>query len=192
MECGHEQALADGVNVNYDVYRIRTEVTEAGAKVESGYWLEVRGKVTRARRNWQLDRALEYEPTELDRGTDVAQKITYRSTGAKPEDLIKAFRTSYYPRIAVTVGEPGFRENPEDVRAGERADPLWSAPGFLRSSLPIAKKVIATGTDINPVEIVVFMRSVKSRSFSRTHEGPGRARDKGRRPARREPGRARA
>jgi type I restriction enzyme R subunit len=31
MEYGHEQAVADGVNVNYDVYRIRTEVTEAGS-----------------------------------------------------------------------------------------------------------------------------------------------------------------
>jgi type I restriction enzyme R subunit len=42
MEYGHEQAVADGVNVNYDVYRIRTEVTEAGSKVEAGYWLQVR------------------------------------------------------------------------------------------------------------------------------------------------------
>ena len=39
MEYGHEQAVADNVNVNYDVYRIKTEVTEAGAKVEAGYWL---------------------------------------------------------------------------------------------------------------------------------------------------------
>lgn len=29
MEYGHAQAVADGVNVNYDVYRIKTEVTEA-------------------------------------------------------------------------------------------------------------------------------------------------------------------
>ncbi len=41
MEYGHPQAVADGVNVNYDVYRIRTEVTEAGSRVEAGYWLQV-------------------------------------------------------------------------------------------------------------------------------------------------------
>jgi type I restriction enzyme R subunit len=51
MEYGHEQAVADGVNVNYDVYRIKTEVTEAGAKVEACYWLEVRDK---ARAHLQL------------------------------------------------------------------------------------------------------------------------------------------
>lgn len=193
MEYGHEQAVADGVNVNYDVYRIKTEVTEAGSKVEAGYWLEVRDKSTRARRDWQLDDDFEYEPAELDRsvqtpdqirkvaqtlrdnwkrdlfpqreelpktlifakddnhaeaiveilrqefnrGNEFAQKITYRTTGDTPENLIKAFRTSYYPRIAVTVD------------------------------------MIATGTDIKPVEIVVFMRSVKSRSFFEQMKGRG-------------------
>ncbi len=193
MEYTHEQAVADNVNVNYDVYRIKTEVTEAGAKVEAGYWLEVRDKATRARRDWQLDDDFEYTPEELDRsvqtpdqirtiartlrdnwkhdlfpqreelpktlvfakddnhaeaiveilrqefgrGNEFAQKITYRTTGAKPEDLIKAFRTSYYPRVAVSVD------------------------------------MIATGTDIKPVEIVVFMRSVKSRSFFEQMKGRG-------------------
>jgi type I restriction enzyme R subunit len=193
MEYGHEQAVADGVNVNYDVYRIKTEVTEAGATVEAGYWLQVLDKPTRARRDWQLDDDFEYAPEELDRsvqtpdqirtiartlrdrwhsdlfpqrqelpktlvfakddnhaeaiveilrqefgrGNEFAQKITYRTTGETPENLIKAFRTSYYPRIAVTVD------------------------------------MIATGTDIKPVEIVVFMRSVKSRSFFEQMKGRG-------------------
>src|SRR5204863_2491248 len=30
MEYGHEQAVADGVNVDFDVYHIRTEITEHG------------------------------------------------------------------------------------------------------------------------------------------------------------------
>lgn len=193
IEYGHPQAVADGVNVNYDVYRIRTEVTEAGGKVEAGYWLQVLDKPTRARRDWQLDDDFEYAPEELDRsvqtpdqirtiartlrdrwqsdlfpqrqelpktlvfakddnhaeaivtilreewgrGNEFAQKITYRSTGAKPEELIKAFRTSYYQRIAVTVD------------------------------------MIATGTDIKPVEIVVFCRAVKSRSFFEQMKGRG-------------------
>ncbi len=193
MEYGHEQAVADGVNVNYDVYRIRTEVTEAGAKVEAGYWVQVLDRDTRRKSDWQLDEDFDYDPTELDRsvqtpdqirkvittfrdrwqaemfpqrtelpktlvfakddnhaeaivqiireefgrGNEFAQKITYRSTGDTPENLIKAFRTSYYPRVAVTVD------------------------------------MIATGTDIKPVEIVVFLRSVKSRSFFEQMKGRG-------------------
>jgi type I restriction enzyme R subunit len=193
MEYGHDQAVADGVNVNYDVYRIRTEVTEAGSKVEAGYWVQTMDRDTRQRSDWQLDEDFDYDPAELDRsvqtpdqirtvvrtlrdrwqaemfpnrtelpktlvfakddnhaeaivqivreefgrGNDFAQKITYRSTGDTPENLIRAFRSSYYPRIAVTVD------------------------------------MIATGTDIKPVEIVVFLRSVKSRSFFEQMKGRG-------------------
>jgi type I restriction enzyme R subunit len=196
MEYGHAQAVADGVNVNYDVYRIKTEVGEQGAKVDKGFWLETQDKATRRKTAWQLDDDFEYQPEELDRavqtpdqirtvvrtlrdrwqadmfpartelpktlifakddnhaekivevlriefgrGNEFAQKITYRSAqggGTSAEQLIKDFRTSYYPRVAVTVD------------------------------------MIATGTDIKPVEIVVFMRSVKSRSFFEQMKGRG-------------------
>ncbi len=196
MEYGHAQAVADGVNVNYDVYRIKTEVGEQGATVDKGYWLETQDKATRRKTAWQLDDDFEYQSEELDRavqtpdqirtvvrtlrdrwqadmfpartelpktlifakddnhaekiveilreefgrGNEFAQKITYRSAqggGTSPEQLIKDFRTGYYPRVAVTVD------------------------------------MIATGTDIKPVEIVVFMRSVKSRSFFEQMKGRG-------------------
>ncbi|MHB0889097.1 type I restriction endonuclease subunit R [Acidithiobacillus sp.] len=193
MEYNHEMAVADGVNVNYDVYRIRTAITEQGSKVESGYSVQIQERDTRKKRWEQLDDDFSYDPNQLDRdvvapdqirkiiqtyrdklfteifpgrawvpktlifakddahaeniveivreefgkGNDFAQKITYRSTGAKPKDLINEFRTSPMPRVAVTVD------------------------------------MIATGTDIKPVEIVMFMRAVKSRSFFEQMKGRG-------------------
>ena len=193
MEYGHEEAVADGVNVNYDVYRIRTRITENGSTVESGYYVDVRDRETRAVRWEQLDEDLEYDDDKLDRdvvaedqirtvvrtfrdklftdifpgrtevpktlifakddshaedivkivreefgkGNDFCQKITYKTSGKKPEDLISEFRNSYHPRIAVTVD------------------------------------MIATGTDIKPLEVVLFMRSVKSRSFFEQMKGRG-------------------
>ncbi|MBS0165296.1 MAG: DEAD/DEAH box helicase family protein [Nitrospira sp.] len=193
MEYNHEQAVADGVNVNYDVYRIRTAITQAGSKVDSGFYVEKRDRESRATRWEQLDDDFSYDPDQLDRdvvapdqirtvikmfkeklfteifpgrkwvpktlifakgdshaedivktvreefgkGNDFAQKITYRTTGADPKDLIKAFRVSPLPRIAVTVD------------------------------------MIATGTDIKPVEIVLFMRAVKSRTFFEQMKGRG-------------------
>ena len=193
MEYGHEEAVADGVNVNYDVYRIRTQITEQGSTVESGYYVDVRDRETREIRWEQLDEDLEYDANKLDRdvvaedqirtivrtfrdklfaeifpgrtevpktlifakddshaedivkivreefskGNDFAQKITYKTTGKKPEDLIAEFRNSYNPRIAVTVD------------------------------------MIATGTDIKPLEIVMFMRSLKSRSYFEQMKGRG-------------------
>jgi hypothetical protein len=84
---------------------------------------------------------------EWGRGNEFAQKITYRTTGSKPEELIKAFRTSYYPRIAVTVGEPRSGEHPVNAcqrRAG------WLRLSANRGLSPDRAKVIATGTDIKP------------------------------------------
>ena len=49
MEYNHERAVADGVNVGYEVYRIRTKVTEQGGKVEKGFYVDRRSKETRAR-----------------------------------------------------------------------------------------------------------------------------------------------
>lgn len=193
MEYGHEQAVIDNVNVPYDVYRIKTEITEAGSTVEAGYYVDKRDRKTRKVRWEMLDEELDYDPEQLDRdvvakdqirtvvrayrdklftdifpgrktvpktlifakddshaediiqivreefgkGNDFAQKITYRTTGKKPEDLIAEFRNSYNPRIAATVD------------------------------------MIATGTDIKPLEVVLFMRSVKSRSFFEQMKGRG-------------------
>jgi len=75
MEYGHPQAVADCINVNYDVNRIKTEVTEAVSKVEAGYWLQVPDKPTRARRDWQPHDDFEYAPEELDRSVQTPVQI---------------------------------------------------------------------------------------------------------------------
>jgi type I restriction enzyme R subunit len=193
MEYNHEQAVADGVNVDFDVYRIRTEITERGGTVDAGYYVDRRDRQTRAVRWEQLDQELTYTANQLDRevvtpdqirtvireyrdrlftdifpdrtdvpktlifakddshaedivrivreefgrGNDFAQKITYRTTGAKPEDLLQSFRNSYLPRIVVTVD------------------------------------MIATGTDVKPLEVVFFMRHVRSRNFFEQMKGRG-------------------
>jgi type I restriction enzyme R subunit len=193
MEYGHPHAVADGVNVNYDVYRIKTAITEQGGEVEAGYFVDKRDRDTREVRWEKLDDDVNYEAKQLDRdvvavdqirtvirtfrdklfteifpgrewvpktlifakddshaedivkivrdefgkGNEFAQKITYRTTGDTPENLIKAFRTSPMPRIAVTVD------------------------------------MIATGTDIKAVEIVFFMRTVKSRAYFEQMKGRG-------------------
>ena len=193
VEYHHEQAVADGVNVPFDVYEIKTRVTAHGGTVEARQWVDRRDKETRQVRWEQLDEPLTYAPDHLDRdvvaddqirtvvrtfrdklpteifpgrtevpktlvyakddshaedlvkiirdefgkGNAFCQKITYKTTGVPPEQLIRDFRVSYNPRIAVTVD------------------------------------MIATGTDIRPVEIVWFMRAVKSRTLFEQMKGRG-------------------
>ena len=54
---------------------------------------------------------------EFGKGNEFAQKITYRTTGATPKELISAFRNSYHPRIAVTVDmiATGTDIKPEEI-----------------------------------------------------------------------------
>ena len=82
-EYNHERAVADGVNVGYDVYRIKTRVTEQGGKVEKGFLIDHRSKASRAARQAVLEEDLDYTPTDLDRSVVVPDQIrtvlrTYR------------------------------------------------------------------------------------------------------------------
>ncbi|MGN6243225.1 MAG: type I restriction endonuclease subunit R [Motilibacteraceae bacterium] len=189
----HEEAVADQVNVDFDVYRIRTSISETGSTIEAGTWTAFRDRSTRKRRWEELEDDLVYDGSELDRnvvaedqirtvirhfrdvygtelfpgrttvpktlifakddshaddivrivreefgrGNDFAVKITYRTTGKKPEELLAEFRTSTLPRIAVTVD------------------------------------MIATGTDVKPLECLIFMRTVRSRNFFEQMKGRG-------------------
>ena len=75
MEYGHEQAVADGVNVDFDVYRIRTEITEQGSTVESGYFVDKRDRDTRSVRWEKLDDDLDYAASDLDRSVVAEDQI---------------------------------------------------------------------------------------------------------------------
>jgi type I restriction enzyme R subunit len=67
MEYPHQRAVADGVNVAGEVYRIRTRITEQGSTIEKGWWVGRRDRGTRRQRWEQLDEDFSYDPNELDR-----------------------------------------------------------------------------------------------------------------------------
>jgi hypothetical protein len=61
MEYNHEKAVADGVNVGCDIYRINTAITQSGSKVEAGFFVDKRDRQTRKVRWEQLDEVLAYD-----------------------------------------------------------------------------------------------------------------------------------
>src|SRR5919108_1359785 len=75
MEYTHEQAVADAVNVDFDVYRIRTEITEVGSTVEAGLVTEFRDRKTRATRWDKLDDEVSYGAEALDRAVVAKDQI---------------------------------------------------------------------------------------------------------------------
>jgi type I restriction enzyme, R subunit len=65
-EYTHDQAVADGVNVDFDVYRIRTDISERGSTIDAGLVTGFRDRATRAVRWEQVDEEIDYAATQLD------------------------------------------------------------------------------------------------------------------------------
>jgi type I restriction enzyme R subunit len=101
MEYNHEQAVADGVNVNYDVYRIRTQVTEEGGRVEAGYYVDLRDRETRQVRWEELEEDFEYDPNQLDRRVVAMDQI---------RTIVRTFKEKLFTEIF-----PGRTEVPKTL-----------------------------------------------------------------------------
>jgi type I restriction enzyme, R subunit len=91
MEYTYERAVADGVNVGYEVYRIKTKVTEEGSKVEAGNFIDKRDKLTRKERWEHLDDDFEYASSQLDRSVVTPDQI---------RTVIRTFRNKLFRDIS--------------------------------------------------------------------------------------------
>jgi type I restriction enzyme R subunit len=61
------QSVADKVNVDFEVYRIKTKISEKGGIIEAGTVVPVLDKRTREQRLEMLDNEIAYKASELDR-----------------------------------------------------------------------------------------------------------------------------
>jgi type I restriction enzyme R subunit len=78
MQYGHDEAVTDGVNVDFDVYRIRTLITEQGATIaagDNGVYVDKRHKLTRRERLEFLNQDLTYTSNQLDRDVVAESQI---------------------------------------------------------------------------------------------------------------------
>ena len=202
MEYGHERAVADRVNVDFDVFRIRTEISESGSTVEAGMVTEFRDRETRSQRFERIDEDIDYDPAELDRKVVAVDQIrtivaTLRDSLPKmfpdrtrtadgrlahiPKTLIFAKDDSHADDIVQIVREEFGLSNDGAVKityksaeSGRKPEELLQA---FRTSYPtriaVTVDMIATGTDVKAIECVVFMRMVRSRNFFEQMKGRG-------------------
>jgi type I restriction enzyme R subunit len=192
-EYTHDQAVADGVNVDFDVYRIRTEITERGSTIDAGLVTGFRDRATRAVRWEQVDEAIDYGFGELDRAVVAKDQFrtvirTFRERlftdifpGRRdvPKTLIFAKDDSHADDIVQIVREEFGKGDDWAVKityksTGRKTDDMIAE--FRNSYLPrvaVTVDMIATGTDVKPLECVFFMRSVRSRTFFEQMKGRG-------------------
>ena len=195
MEYPHAQAVADGVNCDYEVYRIRTQITATGSIIEAapGTMVGYRDRQTR-RMRWEApDDDVSYEASDLDRNVvaidqirlivqtfrDKVLKETFPERTEVPKTLIFAKDDSHAEDIVRIVREEFGKGNEFAQKITYKvtgASPRDLIQEFRNSYNPrvvVTVDLIATGTDIRPVEIVMFMRSVKSRVLFEQMKGRG-------------------
>ena len=193
MEYTHEQAVADQVNVDFDVYRIRTEITEGGSTVDAGLVTEFRDRQTRARRWQKLDDEVSYGAEALDRAVVAKDQIRtvlqtfhdrlfteiFPGRTEAPKTLIFAKDDAHADDIVQIVREvfgkgDDFAAKITYKATGRKTDDLIAS--FRNSYNPriaVTVDMIATGTDVKPLECVFFMRSVRSRTYFEQMKGRG-------------------
>ena len=202
-EYPYVQAVADGVNVGYDIYRIKTEVSEKGVTVKAGHDYQKRDRLTRAKR-WEIQEAEEtYQKTQLDRSVVVPDQIrtvirtfreklfteifTDRPARAKamgldepwvPKTLIFAKDDSHAEDIVDIVRKEFGKGNDfckkVTYRASGKSEDIIkafrTAPEFR---IAVTVDMIATGTDIKPLECLLFLRDVRSQLYFEQMKGRG-------------------
>jgi type I restriction enzyme, R subunit len=195
MEYSHERAVADGVNVDFEVYDIRTRITQHGAIVEAqpGTLLGYRDRQTRALRWEEPDEDVTYQPADLDRRVVAKDQIrtiirafkdklpTDIFPGRKevPKTLIFAKDDSHAEDIVGVVREEFGRGNSfcqkitYKVTGEDPRDLIQAFRIKYEPRIAVTVDMIATGTDIRPIEIVMFMRAVKSRVQFEQMKGRG-------------------
>ena len=190
-EYDHEQAVADGVNVGNEVYAIDTERTKHGGQLKADQQVEKRERLTR-RKRWEIqDEDVTYTSRELDRSvvnTDQIRTVvrTFRDKRHEifpgrdevPKTLVFAKTDSHADDIIQTVREE-FAEGNEfckKVTYKTEEDPKSVLAQFRNDYYPriaVTVDMIATGTDVKPLECLLFMRDVRSRNYFEQMKGRG-------------------
>ena len=190
-EYTHEQAVADGVNVGHDVYIIETEITRKGSAIWGGEYVDKRERLTRRTRWEQLDEDLIYNGKQLDRDVVNPSQIRniirtfkerlpeiFPGRNEVPKTLIFAKTDSHADDIIQMVREEFGEGNNFCKKITYRIDddPKTVLSQFRNDYYPriaVTVDMIATGTDVKPLECLIFMRDVKSRNYFEQMKGRG-------------------
>jgi len=193
MEYSHEAAVADGVNVDFTVYKIETAITKGGSTVDAGEFVGFRDRQTRKVRWDAVDEPIQYSPVELDRAVVAQDQIRtilqtfkdklftdlFPGRSTVPKTLIFAKDDSHADDVVQIVREVFGKGNQFATKItyrthdGKAEDLLQQFRNSMYPRIVVTVDMIATGTDVKPLECLVFMRSVKSRTYFEQMLGRG-------------------
>jgi type I restriction enzyme, R subunit len=192
QEYNQERAIVDRVNVGYEVFRIETEVTKSGAKLtrEPGVFVPHRDRRTRKRKAKELDEDVVYTAKQLDR--DVVNKnqirLVIRTFKEKlpeifpgrtevPKTLVFAKTDLHADDIVECIREEFGKGNDFCTKITSKSDKpherLQEFRNAFHPRIAVTVDMIATGTDVKPLECLLFMRDIRSLTYFEQMKGRG-------------------
>ena len=192
-EYPREQAIVDGVNVGEDIFLIETDITRNGARLMKQL-IEYRDRLSRAKRWQQMDEDEDYSgankgkldkdvvnPSQIrtvirsfkenlfttlfPRRKEVPKTLIFAKTDSHADDIIQIVReefgegNDFCKKITYAV------DKPESVLSAFRN-------GYY-PRIAVTVDMIATGTDVKPIECLIFMRDVRSKNYFEQMKGRG-------------------
>ncbi len=190
-EYRHEEAVQDNVNVGYFVYRIKTEITEYGSIVVARSYVARRDRQTR-QLNWEeLEADEQYIGRQLDKDvvaedqirtviqtfkdklftdifpsrTNVPKTLIFAKDDSHAEDIVQIVREVFAKGDDFCQKITYTSDRPEDLIRQFRTQ--------FHPRIAVSVDMISTGTDIKPLECLLFMRSVRSSGYFEQMIGRG-------------------
>lgn len=192
-EYTREQAIVDGVNVGEDIFLIETDVTKNGARLMRQL-IEYRDRLSRTMRWQQMDEDEDYsgaKKSKLDRDIvnpsqirtvirtfkenlftvlfpnrkEVPKTLIFAKTDSHADDIIQIVREEFGEGNDFCKKITYSAEKPETVLSAFRND--------YYPRIAVTVDMIATGTDVKPIECLIFMRDVRSRNYFEQMKGRG-------------------
>ena len=193
-----ERSIVDGVNVDCRVYRIKTEATENGGAILKGQKLKRVTKYTGEVENVKNEETRSYTKEELNRSVINPAQIklvleTYRDavyTGMftdpqrepnmdyLPKTLIFALNEAHATNI-VKIAKEVFGSNDNKFvqkityQAGDSNELIRQFRNDKEFRIAVTCTLVATGTDVKPLEVLIFMRDVASEPLYIQMKGRG-------------------
>ena len=189
-EYPREQAIIDGVNVGEDVFLIETQVGKSGGHLMKQV-IECRNRLSRVKRWKQLDEEVNYTPTQLDRDIvnpsqirtvirtfkenlyttlfprrkEVPKTLIFAKTDSHADDIVQIIREEFGEGNAFCKKITYSVNKPDEVLRDFRND--------CKLRIAVTVDMIATGTDVKPIECLIFMRDVRSKNYFEQMKGRG-------------------
>lgn len=192
-EYSREQAIVDGVNVGEDIFLIETNITKNGAKLMKRF-IEYRDRLSREKRWQQMDEDEDYSGEnkgKLDRNVvnpsqirtvirsfkenlfttlfpnrkEVPKTLIFAKNDSHADDIVQIVREEFGEGNEFCKKITYSAENPESILSAFRND------YFPRIAVTV--DMIATGTDVKPIECLIFMRDVRSKNYFEQMKGRG-------------------